>query len=139
VRHCWCAPSRSGVANGNPITCPAGNTGGFGDHVSPTDGDDDFCFPGTEALRIHINGCTDTNTGFDSLGYQPVWPDGNTALHPEPILFTSPRTGPGDSTKYSRVAFEADLPRIETNTCNRLTGAGHADLLRECIDGRTGQ
>jgi hypothetical protein len=111
-------------ANGNPVTCPAGNTEGFGDHVSPTDGDDDFCFPGTEALRIHINGCTDTNTGFDSLGYQPVWPDGNTALHPESILFTSPRTGPGDSTNYSRVAFEADLPRIETNTCNRLTGAG---------------
>jgi hypothetical protein len=111
-------------AQGNPITCPAGNTEGFGDHVSPTDGDDDFCFPGTEALRIHINGCTDTNVGFDSLGYQPVWPDGNTVLHPESILFTSPRTGPGDSTNYSRVAFEADLPRIEFNTCDRTTGAG---------------
>jgi hypothetical protein len=111
-------------ASGSPVTCPAGNTEGFGDHVSPTDGDDDFCFPGTEALRIHINGCTDTNVGFDSLGYQPVWPDGNTALHPEPILFTSPRTGPGDSANYSRVAFEADLPRIEFSTCNRSTGAG---------------
>jgi hypothetical protein len=111
-------------ASGNPITCPAGNTEGFGDHVSPTDGDDDFCFPASEALRIHINGCTDTNVGFDSLGYQPVWPDGNTALHPESILFSSPRTGPGDSTNYSRVAFEADLPRIEFNTCDRSTGAG---------------
>lgn len=29
-----------------------------------------------------------------------------------------------DSTNYSRVAFEANLPRIETNTCNRSTGAG---------------
>jgi len=111
-------------ASGNPITCPAGNTEGFGSGTSPTDGDDDFCFPASEALRIHINGCTDTNTGFDSLGYQPVWPDGNTALHPEPILFSSPRTGPGDSTNYSRVAFEADLPRIEFNTCDRTTGAG---------------
>jgi hypothetical protein len=110
--------------SGNPITCPAGNTEGFGSGTSPTDSDDDFCFPGSEALLIHINGCTDTNIGFDSLGYQPVWPDGNTALHPESILFTSPRTGPGDSTNYSRVAFEADLPRIETNTCNRTTGAG---------------
>jgi len=111
-------------ASGNPITCPAGNTEGFGAGVSPTDADDDFCFPGTEALLIHINGCTDTNTGFDSLGYQPVWPDGNRALHPQPILFSSPRTGSSDSVNYSRTAFEADLPRIETNTCDRSTGAG---------------
>ena len=111
-------------ASGNPVTCPAGNSEGFGGGTSPTDGDDSFCFPGSEAMRININGCTNTNVGFDSLGYQPVWPDGNTALHPESILFTSPRTGPGDRTNYSRVAFEANLPRIETNTCNRSTGAG---------------
>jgi hypothetical protein len=110
-------------ASGNPIACPAGNSEGFGSGTSATDGDDDFCFPGTEALRIHVNGCTDTNTGFDSLGYQPVWPDGNRKLHPQPILFSSPRTGPGDGVNYSRVGFEADLPRIE-GTCNRSTGAG---------------
>jgi len=110
-------------ASGNPVTCPAGNTEGFGDHVSPTDGDDDFCFPASEALRIHINGCTETNTGFDSLGYQPVWPDGNTALHPEPTLFSSPLTGPGDSVQYSRVAFESNTPRIEPGNC-RFTGVG---------------
>jgi hypothetical protein len=110
-------------ASGNPISCPAGNTEGFGDHTSPTDGDDNFCFPGTEALRIHINGCTDTNTGFDGLSYQPVWPDGSR-LHPEPFLFSSPRTGPGDKVNYTRTAFEADLPRIETNTCDRITGTG---------------
>jgi hypothetical protein len=111
-------------ASGNPVSCPAGNAEGFGDHVSPTDGDDDFCFPGSEAMRININGCTDTNTGFDGISYQPVWPDGNTALHPESVLFSSPRTGSGDSVNYSRVGFEADLPRIESNTCNRITGAG---------------
>jgi hypothetical protein len=110
-------------ANGNPVTCPAGNTEGFGSNASPTDSDDDFCFPGTEAPRIHINGCTDTNAGFDSFDYQPVWPNGNTALRPTPILFSSPRTGPGDTVNYSRTAFEADLPRIE-GTCNRSTGAG---------------
>ena len=110
--------------SGNPITCPAGNTEGFGAGASPTDGDEAFCFPGTEALRIHINGCTLTNSGFDSLGYQPVWPDGNSALHPQPVLFSSPRTGFGDRVNYSRMAFEADLPRIETNTCDRTTGAG---------------
>ncbi|MBV9203925.1 MAG: hypothetical protein JO037_00655 [Actinobacteria bacterium] len=111
-------------ASGKPISCPAGNSEGFGRNKSPTDGDDNFCFPGTEALRIHINGCTDTNTGFDGLSYQPVWPDGNTALHPQSVLFSSPRTGPGDRVNYARVAFEADLPRIETNTCDRTTGAG---------------
>jgi hypothetical protein len=110
--------------SGKPVTCPAGNTEGFGKNQSPTDGDDDFCFPGSEAMLIHVNGCTDTNTGFDSLGYQPVWPDGNKGLHPESVLFSSPRTGPGDSVNYSRVAFEADLPRIETNTCDRTTGVG---------------
>lgn len=111
-------------ASGNPITCPAGNTEGFGTAASPTDGDDNFCFPGTEALRIQVNGCTDTNTGFDGLSYQPVWPDGNRALHPQPVLFSSPRTGIFDRVNYSRTAFEADLPRIETNTCDRTTGAG---------------
>jgi len=111
-------------ASGNPTTCPAGNSEGFGSGTSPTDGDDNFCFPGTEAMRISVNGCTDTNTGFDSLDYQPVWPDGNTALHPQPVLFSSPQTGSGDSVNYRRTAFEADLPRIEFNTCNRTTGAG---------------
>jgi hypothetical protein len=111
-------------ASGNPVTCPAGNTEGFGAAASPTDGDDNFCFPGTEALLIKVNGCTDTNTGFDGLSYQPVWPDGNRALHPQPVLFSSPRTGFLDTVNYSRTAFEADLPRIETSTCNRATGAG---------------
>jgi len=110
-------------ASGNPVTCPAGNSEGFGASTSPTDSDDDFCFPGTEAMRIHINGCTDSNTGFDGLGYQPVWPDGNRGLHPQSVLFSSPRTGPGDTVNYSRVAFEANLPRIEAG-CNRTTGAG---------------
>ena len=106
-------------ASGNPITCPTGDTEGFGSGTSATDGDDNFCFPASEALRIHVSGCTDTNTGFDSLPYQPVWPDGDRALHPQPFLFSSPLTGPGDSLNYSRVAFEADLPRIEGGQCRR--------------------
>jgi hypothetical protein len=74
---------------------------------------------------IHKTGCTFTNSGFDGIAYQPVWPDGNTALHPDPILVSSPLTGHGYNTQYSRVAFEAELPRIES-TCNRITGAGCA-------------
>jgi len=109
-------------ANGLPIACPAGNTEGFGSNVSATDKDDNFCFPASEALRIKINGCSDTNTGFDGLSYQPVWPDGNP-LHPQPFLFSSPKTGPGDSVQYSRVAFEANLPRLQGGAC-RATGVG---------------
>jgi hypothetical protein len=117
--------SQFGVdAQGNPIACPAGDVEGRGANVSPTDGDDNFCFPGSEAVLVDINGCTDTNTGFDGLTYQPVWPDGNTAVHPEPFLFSSPLTGRNLNVNYTQMAFEADLPRIETNTCNRTTGAG---------------
>ena len=111
-------------SQGNPIACPAGNLEGRGANQSPTDGDDDFCFPGSEAVLVHINGCTDTNAGFDGLTYQPVWPDGNTAIHPQPFLFSSPLTGQNYNVNYKQVAFEADLPRIETNTCDRTTGAG---------------
>ena len=118
-------PSQFGVdSQGNPITCPAGNFEGRGANLRPTDGDDNFCFPGSEALLVHINGCTDTNTGFDGLTYQPVWPDGNTAVHPQPFLFSSPLTGRNFNVNYTQMAFEADLPRIETNTCNRTTGTG---------------
>ena len=114
-------------SSGNPITCPNGNNEGFGNNTSPTDGDDNFCFPGSEALLVHISGCSDTNTGFDNLSYQPVWPDGNTALHPQPALFSSPMTGPGDSVQYSRVAFEANIPRLEPGQC-RFTGVGCTPL-----------
>jgi hypothetical protein len=109
---------------GNPISCPAGNFEERG--AEPTDGDDNFCFPASEALRIHVAGCTDTNVGFDSVDYTPVWPDGNTRLHPEPFLFSTPLTGEDYSVNYQRIGFEADLPRIEfsNGTCNRNTGAG---------------
>ena len=110
-------------SSGNPIVCPAGNTEGSGANQEPTDGDDDFCFPASEALLYRVQGCTDTNVGFDGVSYTPVWPDGNTTLHPTPFQFTSARTGANFDQPYERAAFEADLPAIEP-TCNRTTGAG---------------
>jgi hypothetical protein len=110
-------------SSGNPIACPAGDTEGAGATASPTDGDDIFCFPGTEALLVKVNGCTFTNSGFDGASYLPIWPDGNTFLHPTPIKFSSPLTGRNFNVNYQRMGFEADLPRIE-GTCNRTTGAG---------------
>jgi hypothetical protein len=105
--------------------CPTGNTEGIAGDTEPTDGDNATCFPTARSSFIQVAGCTDTNIGFDGVPYQPVWPDGNP-LHPGAIQFSSPRTGPGYSTRYTRMAFEADLPAIEaaTGQCNRSTGAG---------------
>jgi hypothetical protein len=112
-------------ASGNPITCPAGNTEGQpGGDQTPTDADDAFCFPGSEALTYKVSGCSYTNTGFDGASYQSVWPDGNTTLHPSPFQFSSPTTGKGYKTQYSTAGFETDLPDIETSTCNRTSGVG---------------
>jgi hypothetical protein len=110
-------------SSGNPVTCPDGNTEEGGE---PTEGagEDDFCFPASEALLYKVQGCTETNIGFDGVSYTPTWPDGNTRLHPTPVQFQSPRFGSGYDQTYDRAAFEADLPRIEFNTCNRTTGTG---------------
>ena len=115
-------------SNGNPISCPSGDFEEQGINREPTDSDDNFCFPGHEAPLIHVTGCTDTNTGFDGQTYQTVWPDGNTALHPTSWQISSPLTGDGYNIRYNRMAFEVDLPDIESqaavNPCNRSTGAG---------------
>lgn len=98
-------------------------TEGAGNNIEPADGDDNGCFPANAPSVVKVSGCFGTNTGFDGLPYQPVWPDGNTRDHPTSLRFTSPLTGPGDRFNYSRAAFEADLPAIES-TCNVQTGAG---------------
>ncbi len=110
---------------GIPVSCPAGNTEDDGEPAEDpaAGGDDNFCFPASRSLLVPIQGCTDTNTGFDGVSYHAVWPDGNTALHPTPVQFTSPLTGPRYDTDYTRAALEADLPRIEA-TCDTTTGAG---------------
>ena len=91
---------------------------------------------------VQLKGCIGTNTGFDGVPYQPVWPDGNTQLHPTPIMFSSPLTGSGYNVNYSRVAFEADLPRIEvaqpgssSYVCDRNTGDG-CTLIPNTDDGQ---
>lgn len=101
--------------------CPAGNTEYDGEAA---DSNDTGCFPAASSTLVQLSGCLqgDGISGFDSVPYNPVWPDGNTTLHPTSIQFSSPLTV-GD-LNYDRVAFEADLPRIEFNTCNRSTGSG---------------
>jgi len=92
------------------------------------DDDDAGCFDRSFSLRAQIGGCIGTDNDFDGISYQPVWPGagnrGNDAYHPSSVLFTSPLFN--GTQNYSRVAFEADLPRIEAadfgGNCNRFTG-----------------
>jgi hypothetical protein len=96
------------------------------------DADDRSCFNADASLRILIGGCIATDNDFDGVSYQKTWPGSLTdpakdaALNPRSILFSSPTFN--DGLNYSRVGFEADLPRIEAadfgGICNRDTGAG---------------
>ena len=112
----FCSSVTSGGCTGNE---------GIPNDQEPADGDDGGCFPTSASTLVQVSGCLGTNTGFDGVPYQPVWPDGNTALHPTAIQFSSPLTGAGYKTQFSRAAFEADLPRIENPaSCDRFTGLG---------------
>ncbi|HYY81117.1 MAG TPA: hypothetical protein VFD04_18340 [Actinomycetes bacterium] len=94
------------------------------------DSDDTLCRGPDESLRIQIGGCFGTDTDFDGVSYQHTWPGSlanpgeDRMLNPRSILLSSPLTG---GQNYQRVAFEADLPRIEAadfgGNCNRSTGA----------------
>ena len=96
------------------------------------DGDDSSCFNADESLLIQIGGCIATDNDFDGVSYQNTWPGTfsnaalDAALHPSSVLFSSPTFGGGQN--FSRVGFEADLPRIEAadfgGSCVRTTGVG---------------
>jgi hypothetical protein len=116
-------------AEGGNCTAPGGR-----DRGNPPDGDDAGCFSGANSLRIHVSGCIATENDFDGTSYARDWPGSTTPntdrrLHPEAIQFTSPVFN--GFRHYSRVGFEADLPRIEAAdtldprfpACNRTTGA----------------
>jgi len=101
--------------------------------ASGLDGDDVGCLPGTDSTVVHIDGCVAADNDWDGQSYRNDWPGTipnvarDRALHPSPVLFTSPTTRGRD---YSRIAFETDLPRIEEADsqanppfCDRSTGA----------------
>jgi hypothetical protein len=95
------------------------------------DEDDTGCFSAAFSLFVPIGGCIGTDNDFDGVSYQQVWPGTNPnsgqdkKFHPSSIEFTSPLFNKTEN--YQRVAFEADLPRIEAadfgGNCNRFTGA----------------
>jgi hypothetical protein len=95
------------------------NDAGVNDR-SGLDGDDVGCFRPRDSTRIRVGGCFGTDVDFDGVPYQNVWPGTfknhaqDALLHPTPVQFTSPLFN--GSHNYARVAFEADLPRIEDST-----------------------
>lgn len=80
----YCEGSHPITPGGN---CPRYNHEGTGVDREPSDADDTYCFPASFSTLVKVSGCQGSNTGFDGTSYQPVWPDGNTNLHPTPIKF----------------------------------------------------
>jgi hypothetical protein len=87
---------------------------------SGVDRDDVGCFGPEDSTLIAIGGCLGTDVDFDGPEYSNTWPGtfSNATLdaqvHSTPIRFSSPLFN--GSSNYSRVGFEADLPRIEFAT-----------------------
>ena len=125
--YCNSADPNTGECASAGVTDPAGS-----------DFDEFPCFNPTDSTRIQIGGCIGTDVDFDGPEYSNTWPGTlsnpgqDRRLHPSPILFSSPTFQPSggheDARNFNRVAFEADLPRIEVfgapNNCNRTTGVG---------------
>jgi hypothetical protein len=102
--------------------------------ASGLDSDDIGCLPGADSTLVHINGCVlAPDNDWDGQSYRNDWPGTNPnvardrALHPSPLMFTSPRTR---GRNFSTIDFETDLPRNEASDaqahppfCNRTTGA----------------
>jgi hypothetical protein len=108
-------------------SCTSDGVGDLDNGLPPGAEDDFFCFDAAFNQSqgfLPIGGCSFTDFDFDGVPYQLVWPGTFTnvavdrAYHAQPIRFTSPvfTDSQGDSRNYSRVAFEADMPRIESNT-----------------------
>lgn len=121
--YCNGVSPRTGTCNNAGVTDPSGG-----------DGDDVGCFSPGQSTSVRVSGCQGTDVDFDGPEYSNTWPgtfsdsSQDALFHSTPILFTSPLFN--DTSNYSRVAFETDLPRIEVpglspnNSCNRTTGVG---------------
>lgn len=122
--YCNAADPNTGGCATPGITDPGGS-----------DVDDSGCFNASDSTRIQLAGCLGTDLDFDGPEYGLTWPGTfsnpgqDHLVHATPVTFSSPLfTSSGRLQNYNRVAFEADLPRIEippfAGSCNRTTGAG---------------
>jgi hypothetical protein len=97
-------------------------------HSDPPGIDDEFCLSADLAASLGllpIGGCLDGDADFDGVPYRrTTWPGTfrnpkvDAKFHSEPVIFSSPLLidPQGRARNFSRVAFEADLPRIEDQT-----------------------
>jgi hypothetical protein len=88
--------------------------------------DDNVCYSASFLASIGwlpIGLCFDADLDFDGIPYQNTWPGTLTnpgqdqQLHPRPVLFTSPlftNSNTKAMQNYDRVAFETDLPLLES-------------------------
>jgi hypothetical protein len=131
-------------------SCPS--TGG--DPRGSRDVDDNYCFGPLASSRVQIGGCfgflSPGGLGdfeFDGVSYQLVWPGTfnnpgrDRSLHAQPVRFTSPlfiAAEEGELNNYSRVAFEANMPRIELATnppCHRhVSNPSDPDAGKGCVN-----
>jgi hypothetical protein len=115
--------------------------------------DDNNCIDATFAAAaglIPIGGCFDADVDFDGVPYRNVWPGTladpklDSQLHAQPVKFSSPLffNNGGEKKNYDRVAFETNLPRIETNTnppCQRhLSNPADASPGQGCVNPAVG-
>ncbi len=116
----------NGVDSKQNCTAPGGLD--FGTPDSPSTTDDFGCFAASDSLLVKVGGCLASDGDFDGPEYDHNWAGTGNPNAPQPVEFSSPLFN--GHQRYSQVAFEADLPRIEdpqfspTNNCNRSTGAG---------------
>lgn len=114
-------------------TSGACNTPDPGDSTNPVN-DDVGCFSPSQSLLYPIGGCVAADNDFDGPPYLNDWPGTGSPKHDalldaQPYIFTSPTFN--GNRRYSRVAFESDMPRIEYSDlggpgpyCDPSTGAG---------------
>jgi hypothetical protein len=106
-------------------TCNTPDSGDSGNPVA----DDVACFPASDSTRFPVSGCFGTDNDFDGPPYRDDWPGTAPAARTaQPIAFLSPTFN--GFQRYSKIAFEADLPRIEYSDlggpppyCDPATGA----------------
>ncbi len=113
------------------VTNYACTQAGASEADSTLDSDDVGCFSGDDSTAVNVDGCFGSDGDFDGPEYTNTWPGTGTpghdaAYNPTPIQFTSPTFN--GIHRYSQVAFETDLPRIEVpgfgGNCDRTTGTG---------------
>ena len=114
-----------------------GNCTSAGAQDGTLDSDDTSCVPGTDSTVVKIDGCFAPDEDWDGQAYRLDWPGTNPnpvvdrALHPSPVLFTSPTT---NGRNYSTIAFETDLPGIEVQGAQANPPFCDPDTGANCVN-----